>query len=58
MSNNQFTDNPLYDFTNDDLYSNCLIAKNSYDLDPKFEDANKNKLNIDEKSSAYPKRKS
>lgn len=53
--NNQFANNPLYEFTNQNLYDNCLIAKNSYGLDPKFQDANNNKLNIDETSSAFQK---
>lgn len=42
--NNQFTNNPLYNFANATLYENCSIATNSTLFRPKFKDVNKNKL--------------
>ncbi len=42
--NNQFTNNPLYNFSNNALYENCSIATNSVMFRPEFEDVNNNKL--------------
>ena len=44
--------NPLYDFTNTALYSDCLIAKNSTIFKPDFLDVNTNKLVIGQESAA------
>ncbi|OYU81215.1 MAG: hypothetical protein CFE23_05465 [Flavobacterium sp. BFFFF1] len=52
---NQYTDDPLYDFDNGALFSECLIAKNSVDLNPKFFNPNANKLNIEPESPAAGK---
>ena len=49
---NQFTNNPLYAFSNADLYTNCLIATNSTVNTPDFKDARNNKLIIGEDSAA------
>ncbi|MGG7034766.1 MAG: hypothetical protein ACI7YS_06170 [Flavobacterium sp.] len=53
--NNKFTNDPLYNFSDSNFYKDCLIAKNTYDLNPNFQDVNKNKLNIDQTSSAFEK---
>ena len=43
--NNQFTNNPLYQFSTDAIhYNNCTIATNSSTNKPKYEDLNNNKL--------------
>jgi len=43
--NNQFTNNPLYQFSTDAThYANCTIATNSVMNKPKFEDINNNEL--------------
>ena len=43
--NNQFTNNPLYQFSTDAIhYNNCTIATNSTTNKPKYEDLNNNKL--------------
>jgi hypothetical protein len=43
--NNQFTNNPLYQFSTDTThYVNCTIATNSSMNKPKYEDLNNNKL--------------
>ena len=49
---NQFTNNPLYDFSNTFLYTSCLIATNSTVNNPDFKDARNNKLNIGANSAA------
>lgn len=49
---NQFTNNPLYAFTNAALYTNCLIATNSTVNNPDFKDARNNELIIGEDSAA------
>lgn len=49
---NQFTNNPLYAFTNTALYTNCLIATNSTVNNPDFKDARNNELIIGENSAA------
>ncbi|MCW1148964.1 right-handed parallel beta-helix repeat-containing protein [Flavobacterium lacisediminis] len=49
---NQFTNNPLYAFSNTALYTNCLIATNSTVNNPDFKDARNNELIIGEDSSA------
>lgn len=52
---NTFANNPLYDFNNNLLYNNCIIARNNSDNNPKFERVNGNKLNIDKTSAAFQK---
>ncbi len=43
--NNQFTTNPLYQFSTDAVhYNNCTITTNSVTNKPKYEDLNNNKL--------------
>ena len=49
---NQFTNNPLYAFSNTDLFTNCLIATNSTVNNPDFKDARNNELIIGENSAA------
>lgn len=49
---NQFTNNPLYDFSNATLYDTCLIATNSTVNNPDFKDARNNELIIGEDSAA------
>jgi len=49
---NQFTNNPLYAFSNSALYTNCLIATNSTVNNPDFKDARNNELIIGEDSAA------
>ncbi|MBE9576753.1 right-handed parallel beta-helix repeat-containing protein [Flavobacterium proteolyticum] len=49
---NQFTNNPLYAFSNTALYTNCLIATNSTVNNPDFKDARNNELIIGEDSAA------
>jgi hypothetical protein len=49
---NQFTNNPLYAFSNSALYTNCLIATNSTINNPDFKDARNNELIIGEDSAA------
>ncbi|WP_298141187.1 hypothetical protein [Flavobacterium sp.] len=47
--NNQFTSNPLYQFTTDSIhYVNCSIATNSSTFNPKFEDESLNQLWLSE----------
>lgn len=46
---NQFTNNPLYQFTTDAThYVNCSIASNSSTFNPQFEDQSKNQLWLSE----------
>jgi hypothetical protein len=46
---NQFTSNPLYQFTTDSIhYVNCSIATNSSTFNPKFEDESLNQLWLSE----------
>lgn len=49
---NQFANNPLYDFSNNALYTDCLIATNSTVNNPDFKDARNNELIIGEDSAA------
>ncbi|MEL1247783.1 hypothetical protein [Flavobacterium helocola] len=49
---NQFTNNPLYDFSNVALFDTCLIATNSTVNNPDFKDARNNELIIGEDSAA------
>lgn len=49
---NQFTNNPLYAFSNASLFDTCIIATNSTVNRPDFKDATKNKLIIGEDSAA------
>jgi hypothetical protein len=49
---NQFTNNPLYNFSNSSLFNNCLIARNSTNNNPDFKDARNNELIIGEDSAA------
>jgi len=49
---NQFTNNPLYDFSNTALFDTCLIARNSTNNNPDFKDARNNELIIGEDSAA------
>jgi hypothetical protein len=49
---NQFTNNPLYAFSNATLYDTCLIATNSTINNPDFKDARNNELIIGEDSAA------
>lgn len=50
---NQFTNNPLYAFSNATLYDTCLIATNSTVVNnPDFKDARNNELIIGEDSAA------
>lgn len=47
--NNQFTNNPLYQFSTDTThYVNCSIATNSSLFNPRFEDINNNQLWLSE----------
>jgi len=51
--NNQFTNNPLYQFSTDnERYVNCLIATNSTLNNPRFLDVNNNNFNINKATSA------
>ena len=51
--NNQFTNNPLYQFTTDnERYVNCLIANNSSINNPRFLDVSNNNFNINKSNSA------
>ncbi len=52
---NEFTNDPLYNFDDASLYNNCLIAKNSQQFDPTFFDPDNNKLNISPESEAVGK---
>jgi hypothetical protein len=47
-----FTGNELYDFENSTLYSNCLIAKNSFTYKADFLNPAQNKLQIGNESAA------
>lgn len=49
---NLFTSNPLYQFSNTNLYTSCLIATNSSINKPDFENPNANKLRIGQNSAA------
>ncbi len=49
---NQFTTNPLYDFSNSYLFDNCLISRNTTNNNPDFKDARNNELIIGEDSAA------
>jgi hypothetical protein len=42
--NNQFTNNPFYDFTDSSIYENCSIALNANQFRPRFENIAENKL--------------
>ena len=44
---NQFADNPLYDFTNTNLFENIILNE-----DPDFKDTRENMFNIGENSAA------
>lgn len=46
--NNQFTNNPLYDFTNNNLFLNCTIARNSVEFAPKFINRLRTDLRLEE----------
>ena len=48
-TNNQFTSNPLYLFDTDAAHYSNIIRNQ----DPKFQNANKNKLNINATSPAF-----
>lgn len=50
--NNIYSNNPLYDFNDNALYNNCLIATNSLINNPKFLNTNQNRLNIGDDSAA------
>lgn len=50
--NNQFQNNPLYQFTSSANYTNCLIATNSTVNRPEFKNPNQNQLQIGENSAA------
>lgn len=50
--NNQYINGPLYSFSTNPRYTNCLISTNSNTLNPKFKDPNKNKFNILQGSAA------
>lgn len=49
---NQFTSNPLYQFSNVNLFTSCLIATNSSINKPDFENPLRNKLIIGQNSAA------
>ena len=49
---NQFSNNPLYSFTNASLFTNCIIARNSSTNKPDFKDDRNNELIIGENSVA------
>lgn len=42
--NNQFSNNPFYDFTDSSIYENCSIALNANQFRPRFENIAENKL--------------
>ena len=46
--NNQFTNNPLYDFSNSNLFLNCTIARNSVEFAPKFINRLRTDLRLEE----------
>jgi hypothetical protein len=50
-TSNQYTNNPLYQFTTDPAHYNAVIQNK----DPKFFNITKNQLNIDENSAAFAK---
>ena len=50
--NNALSSNPLYQFSNANLYTTCLIATNSSINKPDFENPTNNKLRIGENSAA------
>ncbi|WP_338410551.1 hypothetical protein [uncultured Flavobacterium sp.] len=50
--NSQFVGNELYDFSNNTLFENCLIASTSLLNQPNFFETNNNKLIIGENSAA------
>lgn len=50
--NNISTSNPLYQFSNTNLYTTCLIATNTSINKPDFENPTNNKLRIGENSAA------
>jgi hypothetical protein len=45
-TNNQFANDVLYDFDNNSLYTSCIIANNSSNNKPEFEDTSKNDFRI------------
>ncbi|MBV2196895.1 MAG: hypothetical protein KUL78_10390 [Flavobacterium sp.] len=49
---NQYRDNPLYNFSNQLLFTNCIISRNSASNNPDFKDARNNELIIGEDSAA------
>ncbi|WP_330444190.1 hypothetical protein [Flavobacterium sp. C4GT6] len=49
---NRFTNDPMYNFGNQSLFTGCTIAQNSTTYKPFFEDPNNNKLNISDESAA------
>lgn len=50
--NNALSSNPLYQFSNANLYTSCLIATNNSINKPDFENPNTNKLRIGQNSAA------
>lgn len=50
--NNQFTNNPLYQFTNTENYNQCLIATNASLFNPDFLNVSQNRLEIGDDSAA------
>lgn len=50
--NNQFANNPLYDFNNQSMYTNCIVAKNSFEYKIDFVNPEKNNLQILNSSNA------
>lgn len=50
--NNQFQNNPLYQFASNPNYIDCKIAENSTSLSPDFLNPGRNQLNIGENSAA------
>lgn len=49
---NQFSNNPLYNFSDASHYTNCLIATSSTTNNPDFKDGNNNELIIGDNSAA------
>lgn len=48
--NNQFGNNPLYNFNDVSKYSSCIVATNSNSNKPEFENTNKNNFKLKENS--------
>lgn len=54
--NNNFRNNPLFDFTDSQRYENCLISRSGSSVfNPQFLNADKNMLNIGDNSAAKGK---